>query len=149
VAQTTTAFNACDVSIWLDDSTNTLRELSGSSNSVEANFDHDIGEYVTFDSKWPNRLECGKDASFTLNIICSETANEAWDIIKDWYFAASPGARTFRFYMPDKNVGSDRFSCEARIQNFTFTGDRSEPGPIMVTATLLPDGEVTHSDVAT
>ena len=147
--QTTTAVNACDVSVWLDDSTNTLRDISGSSNNIEMNFDHEVESFVTFQSKWPARLECGKDASYTLSVIYSETANEGFDILKDWYFATSPGKRTCRVYIPDKNVGSDRFSGEFRLDSLSWSADRSSAGPIMVSATLLPDGEVTHSDVAT
>ena len=149
MARTTTAVNGCDVSVWLDDATNTLRDISGSSNNVELNFDHDVEAYVTFQSKWPGRLECGKDATWTLHVIYSETANEGFDILKNWFFASSPGKRTCRVYTPDKNVGSDRYSGEFRIDSLNWSSDRATAGPTMVTAVLLPDGEVTHSDVAT
>lgn len=149
MATTSTSFNSCDASVWLDDSGGTPRDISGSSNQLDVNLDHELGDFVVFQDKWPQRLECGKDATFTLRVVTSTTANEAWDVLKDWYFATAPGDRTFTFYMPNKNVGSDKFECQARIENLTWTIDRSEPSAILVTATLRPDGAVTHSDVAT
>ena len=149
MTQTTSAFNACDASIWLDDATGTLRDISGSSNNTEVNFDHDVEAFVTYQSKWPKRLECGKDAQFTLHVIFSEDANEGHDILKDWFFAAAPGARSLSIYLPDKNVGSDHFSCEARIKSYNFSADRGTAAPIMGVAVLLPDGAVSHSDTAT
>lgn len=149
MAQTTTAVNACDASVWLDDATGELRDISGSSNNVEINFDHDVEAFVTYQAKWPRRLECGKDASFTLHVIYTEAANEGYDILKNWFFATAPGARSLHIYIPDKNVGSDHFSCEARLDSLAFSADRSTAAPIMVTAVLLPDGEVSHTDLAT
>lgn len=149
MAQSTTAINACDASIWLDDDANTLQDISGSSNSVDINFDHDLGQYITFQSKWPNRLECGKDASFSIQAVYSTASDEAWDLLKQWYFATSPGERSLNIYLPDKNVGSDKFSCEARIENLSFTMTGGEADPIIVTATLLPSGAVAHTTAAT
>lgn len=149
MAQTTTAVNACDASVFLDDVAGDPRDIAGSSNNVELNFDHEVEAYVTYQSKWPKRLECGKDAQFTLHVIYTEAANEGFDILKDWYFAAAPGPRTLHVYIPDKNVGSDHYSCEARIKSLAFSADRATAAPIMVTAVLLPDGEVSHTDVAT
>lgn len=149
MAQTTTAVNACDVAIWLDSGTLTPTDISGSSNNVDMDFDQEIGEYRTFGSRWPVRLECGKDAAFTLNIIYSTAADEALDILKTWYFASSPGNRTLSVYIPDKNVGSDHFQGECKIASLSWTAGSDEAGPIMVTANLLPDGEVTLSTLAT
>jgi len=149
MALTTTAYNACDVSPWLEDVNGTQQEIAGSSNSVDISLDHVLGEYVSFQEQWPRRLECGKDATVTLNVIISETASEGWDVLKDWYFATSPGARLFTWYQPDKNVGSDKFEMDARLESLAWTADRGEAGPIMVTAVLRPDGELTHTDVAT
>jgi len=149
MATTSTAVNACNASLWLDDVSGTPRDISGSSNSIDVSLDHNLGEVLSFGSKWPKRLECGKDATVTIEVIYSETASEGWDVLKDWYFATAPGARTLTFYIPDKNVGSDKFETQARLESLSWTADRGEAGPIMVSATLRPDGELTHSDVAT
>jgi len=84
--------------------------------TVTLNFDHEIGQYIAFGGRWPNRLECGKDASFDLTILYSLTANEGADIIIDWFFASPPGDRTLAIYLPDKNVGSDYYSAEVKIE---------------------------------
>jgi hypothetical protein len=149
MAQTTTAISACDVGIWLDDDAGTQQDISGSSNEVDMAFEQNIGEFVTFGSRWPVRQECGKDASFTVQIVYSSAADEAFDILKTWFFSNTPGQRTLSVYIPDKNVGSDHFTCEVRIASFNFTPSRGEAGPIIVSAELLPDGEVTHTTAST
>ena len=143
MAQTSTGINGCDVAIWLDKAGGTLTDISGSSNKIDLNFDQELAMFRTFGSKWPKRLECGKDASFALDVIYSSAADEGLDILKDWFFATDPGARTLKIYVPDKNVGSDVYSCEVRIENLTFSAEAGAADPIMVSASLLPDGEVT------
>ena len=150
MALTVSAVNACDASLWLDDATGIQQDISGSSNVVDLNFDQNIADYTAFQNEWPGRMCCGKDASFTVTVIYSRTNNEAYDVIKNWYFGtASCTARSFSLYLPDKDVGSDFYTAEVLLENFTFTADRGEAGPIMVTATLLPHGTVTLSTAVT
>lgn len=147
---TSTAINACDVDLFLENASGTQVAIGGSSNSVDINFDNEIGEYMTFGHQWPGRLECGKDASFTINVVYSSAADEGFDIIKNWYHTAGkPGDRTLQIYVPDKNVGSDYWLAQVKIANYSFTADRGEAGPIMVSAELLPNGAVTHSVTGT
>jgi len=147
---TSTAINACDASLWLENSSGTQGNISGSSNSADLNFDNEIGEYLVFGQQWPGRLECGKDASFTLNILFTTAADEGFDVIKTWYHVAGkPGLRTFQIFVPDKEVGSDYWLAEVLIANYSFTADRGEAGPIMVSVELLPSGAVTHSTAGT
>lgn len=148
MAQTTTAVNACDTSVWLDNDAGTLTDISGDTNVLDCNFDNDLGAYVTFQEKWPRRLECGKDATFTLTGVYSTTADEMKDIILDWYFGTG-GDKSFAFYLPDKDVGSDYFHCEVKLENFRFTPSRAEPGAIQVTVVLRPSGAVTRSTAGT
>lgn len=149
MATTTTAVNACDAAIWLDNASATATDISGSTNSVAMNFDHQIGEYRVFQDKWPQRLECGKDASFTLNVVYDSTATTAFGLLRDWFFATTPGLRTLSVYIPDKEAGSDYYYGEMRIANLNWTADPSEPGAIAVTAELLPSGEVTLDTAGT
>ena len=149
MSATSTAFNACDASIWLDDDTGTPRDCSGSMNRVGMNFDHKLGEYEVYQDRCTYRLECGKDASFELVVVDTTLATEASEIIQTWYHATNPGVRTLTIYLPDKNVGSRKYQCEARIEHYDLTPDRGEPGPIIVSATLRPHGCVTYTTVAT
>lgn len=148
-SRTTTAINACDVGLWLDNAGGTLVDIGGSSNQVRTNLYHDIGKFNVFSNEWPGRLECGKDATVTLQIIYSSTVDEGWDVVKTWFFTNPPGARTLSIYIPDKNVGSDHFSAEMMLSALNWTSSRGEAGPILVTATLLPDGDVSHTVAAT
>lgn len=149
MAQSTTVFSACDVAIWLDDVNGTPRDISGSSNSVTLNFDHEIGQYTAFGGRWPNRLECGKDASFDIVILYSLTANEGADIIIDWFFTTIPGLRTASFYFPDKDVGSDHFQAEVLIEHWDVTGGAGSGDPVEINAHLVPSGAVTHTTAST
>lgn len=149
MSATSTAVNACDAGVWLDDDAGVPKNISGSSNQVTLDFSNEIGEYRAFGDKWPRRLECGKDARFRLRLIYSTASDEAVDILKTWFFADTPGNRTLTVYVPDKNVGSDRYQGEVKIDTWTGSLDRGDAGPIMVDLNLLPDGAVTHSVAAT
>lgn len=149
MALTTTAISSCNVSIWLDDDAGTPQDISGSSNSVSLEFTLNLGEVNAFQNQWPVRQECGKNASIDLEVLYTEAADEGFDVLKTWYFADNPGRRTVTIYMPDKNVGSDKFECEARLESLSWTAEAGSPDPIMVSASILPDGELTHTDVAT
>ena len=150
MATTTTSVNACDADIRLDNADGDPINVSGSTNSVVMNFDHQIGDFRVFQDKWPVRLACGKDAAFTLNVVYDSTAaTTAFGLLRDWFFTATPGLRTLAIYIPDKEAGSDYYYGEMHIANLNWTADPSEPGAIAVTAELLPSGEVTLDTAGT
>jgi len=145
MALTTTAISACNASIWLADVNGTQRDISGSSNSVSIELTHTIGAVNAFQNEWPARQECGKDASIDLEVIYTEAANEGWDVLKDWFFAAAPGKRRMTIYLPDKNIGSDMFDVYVRLETLSWTVESGNADPVMVSAHLLPDGELAHA----
>ncbi|MFA5714360.1 MAG: hypothetical protein WC998_01295 [Candidatus Paceibacterota bacterium] len=149
MAQTTTDITACDVSVWLDNLAGVAKDISGSSNSVDLSFSKVIGELRTFQTRWARRQECGKDCVWTLMIVYSTTTDEAWHILKNWFFSSAPNLRTCTVYAPDKNIGSDMLSGEFRLQDLKWTLSSGNADPVSVTATLVPSGEVTLSTVAT
>jgi len=149
MAVTTTDKNACSAGIWLDNAAGTPVDISGSSTSFDYTFTQELGDWQAFQNKWRQRLECGKDGAFTLNVVYSTTATEGYQIINTWFFTDNPGARTLTWYVPDKNVGSNKYQAEVRLQSMSVTLDPSDAGPIILTAELLPDGEITHSTAAT
>lgn len=146
---TTTPVNACDVEIWLDNLAGTAMNISGSANTCNITLSQNIEVLRSFGSRWPARMQCGRDAEIALTIIYSETTDEGMDILKNWYFAAVPGNRTVTIYIPDKNVGADRFQFEAVLSELSWNMEAGEAGPIAVNATLAPNGEFTHSISAT
>jgi hypothetical protein len=148
VAQTTTPVNVCDVVIQLDDSGGTLRNISGSTNRVVLDFDQELGDYRAYGSDWPKRLDAGQDATITLTVLYTTASNEGYDVLKQWFHAAQPGARTLQVDVPDSTVGSDRYSGEVRINAKRFTIDAGQGGPVMVTARLRPDGAFSWATIA-
>lgn len=149
MAQTTTHVNACDVSIWLDNGSDTLTDISGSSNGVNLSFTREIGELRTFQSKWPVRTGCGKDVEIGLKVVYSTATDEGRDLLISWFFESSPGPRSFAVYIPTKNVGADHYSGEVVLGDMSFDTDPTEAGPIAIEAALHADGEFTHSVAAT
>jgi hypothetical protein len=148
MTQTATAINACDASIWLDNASGTLKDISGSSNTINMDFDNELGALRNFGSRWNIRLECGKDATFALSAVYSTATDEAVDILKNWYFN-TPGDRTLKVYLPNKNVGSDVYSGEFRLEKLSIPAESGKAEPIMVTATLRPNGAVSLTTNAT
>lgn len=149
MALTTTAINACNAAVWLDDATGTPRDISGSTNGVTMNFEMELGALEAFGTQWRTRLDCTKDASFDFTLIYSTATNEAVDVLKNWFFAASPGGRTCSIYLPTKDIGSDMYQFEARLESWSVPATAADASPIAVSMTVRPDGAVTHSTAAT
>lgn len=141
MTQTTTAVNACDVAVWLDDDLGVPQDLSGSSNTISMEFTNQLGNVRNFGTRWQIRLECGKDATFNLTAVYSTAPNEAKDLFLNWYFN-SPGDRTLTVYIPDKNIGSDVYRCEARLATMPITVEAGNAEPITISCQLMPNGVV-------
>jgi hypothetical protein len=148
MAQTTTERTACDVLVWLDNGSDTLTDISGSATSVDISLTNNVGDFRTFGGRWTLRTVCGSDASFTINVVYTTTADEGYDILKDWWTGASyDSARSFRLQIPDNEANSEQWDAEVVLESMDFTLDSGEGGPIMVSATLLPDGDVIHGTI--
>jgi len=142
MATSTTANNACDVETTMQDATGVLRDISGSTNSMAMNWTHMIGDHRVFGDKWPQRLECGKDTAWTYNVTYDRTSHTGFQILRDWYFAATPGLRTVHVFIPNDAVGVDHYYGNFRIQSLNWTLDPADPKAIAVTAEIVPSGEV-------
>jgi hypothetical protein len=143
MAQTTTAVNSCAAVVKLDRLDGTLTNISGSAASVTPAFGLTLGEYRGYADRWPDQLDGGRTAGVTLSVLYSTATDEGWDILRRWYFATNPGARSFHWYTPDETTaGGDHFSCEMRITDLKWQVDASRGGAIAATATLVPDGAV-------
>ena len=112
-------------------------------------FPRTVGEGKALGSRWPVRRNCGKDATANLIVIYSTAADEGLDILKDWFFSAAPNSRTMKVYLPDKNVGSDVYSGEWQMESLDVPVAANEATPIVVTAVLKSDGEITLTTNAT
>jgi len=143
MAQTTSAVNSCAAVVKLDRLDGTLTDISGSAASITPAFGLTLGEYRVYADRSAHQLDGGRTAGVTLNVLYSTAADEGWDILRRWYFATNPGARTLHWYTPDETkVGGDHFSCEMRIADLKWRVDASRGGAIVATATLVPDGAV-------
>lgn len=144
MAQTTSAVNACDAVVSLDNGDGIPYDISGSSNEVSMDFNNDLGEYKTFGTRWRGRLECGSDAAIKLGIIYSQTDSEGFTILREWFFNER-GSRTLTVDIPDSNVGGDRYTMEVFLEKMSVPATADEAGPIMVSCDLKPTGTVSVS----
>lgn len=151
MAQTTTAISVCNVVISLDNAAGALTNISGSSNRVELRLSARQMSSRTYAGDWPEMLLSSKDASITLYVVYSTTANEGLDILRDWFFSTTVyhQARTLRIDVPDSTAGSDRYQGEVKLQDLTIPLDGNRAGPILATATLKPSGAsgISHSTI--
>lgn len=149
MTESTTIANACDVAIWLDNAAGTLKDISGESNKISLKMTKNTGAKRVFGSRGPRRMSCGDDWQLDLTVLYSTAADEALDILRDWAISGEDAERTCKFYVPSKNVGSDMYSAEWILDSFNLDLDAEEGGPITLTATLLIDGNISHSTIAT
>lgn len=146
---TSTAVNACDAEIWLDKEGGTATNISGSTTVVTPSFTQPAGEFRTFSSHFPKRLQCPQDASFAVQSVYSTAADEAKDLVMDWFFNHNGESRTLSLYMPAKTAGADKYSGEFKLTDVTFPATAGEAAPTMISYTLVCDGAVTWSTAST
>lgn len=150
MTQTTTAVNACDVGLWLDNASGTPIDIGGSSNECSLKLSQNIGEIPTFGTDWPRRKACGRDCKASLKVIYSTATDEALDLLKDWFFGANhKNARTLTVYIPDKNVGSDVYQGEFVLESLDVPVQAGDGKPILVSAELSVDGALINFTNAT
>lgn len=147
--QTTTAQNACDASIWLDNTSGVLTDVSGSSNTINMEFSEQVGNVRNFGTRWQILLTCGLDATFAFTAVYSTAAQEAKAILLDWFFNKPGTNKTLKVYLPDKNVGSDVYTAEVKLITMPITVQASSAEPMQISCTLRPDGAVTWVTNAT
>jgi len=150
MAETSTARNACDVAVWLDNAAGTPVDISGSSNQVDIALDFKLGEYTTFGGCCTYRLECGQDGTITLNAVYTTALAEARAELSAWAtMGCNKNARTLSVYLPDKNVASEHWYGEFRLESYNITADHNDAGPMPVTAVFKPHGCVEYTVATT
>lgn len=145
---TSTAINACNAAILMAGPTGTMYDISGSSNEFTLDMNKDLGEFKVFGDAWRYRLECGKDATLSLTAVYTRAVNEALDLLRDWFFSGS-GARFIQLNLPSNEVAADRYEGYFMLESLSIPGTSDEAAPIMVAASLRPNGAVTYSTVVT
>lgn len=150
MTQTTTAIDAQNVAVWLDNINGTPVDISGSSNQVQIAWTQKFGETYTFKSKYPIRRAAGPDVTITMQVLYSTGANEAMRTLIAWAYGVSPdAARTLAVYAPTKDVGSDKFSGEFLLSEHTIPLTAGDGTPVLVSMTLVLTGQFTQTVAST
>lgn len=146
---TTTATNACSAVVSIDNGAGVLTNVSGSGTSATMTLKTELGDYKVFGDRWRYRLACAQDTEISLDVVYTTTADEGFDILRDWWFdpTAHAVARTVRIDMPDSETGSDRYTAEMMLEQLSWDMPAGEPGPVIVTAALKPNGEMRHDEI--
>lgn len=145
---TATAYNYCDAVLKLDNASGVPKDISGQSNKVDMELSNMIGEFKPFGSKFYIRMACGKDATISVDGVCSTTADEALDLLQDWYQNAPETARTFTIDAPDSSPGGSRYTFEVLLESLSIPGTADEANPAVWSAELKPTGEFTIATIA-
>ncbi len=148
MTRTTTAIAAIDCIVKLDNAAGTPTDISGSSNSVNLSMKAGVGQFRAFGGQWPSRLVIGKDADLRLEVVYSTTADEAVDLLRDWFFGGDDSARTLQVDVPDGSVGSDRYSGEVVLESLDIPLSAEDDEVVTVTAELKPDDAFAHSVIS-
>ena len=147
MAQTTTALNACNNVIEIDDAGGTPQDVSGSTSKFDANFDKQLGEAYTFEGTDPIRLTCKRNATFNISAMYTRDGTEARALIESWY--QTGGLRTVSLY-PEGQVNGARFyQGEFHLKSFKFSGDASDANPMMMDCEIVPSGAITFDNYTT
>lgn len=149
MAQTTTAISAIDAVVKIDNAAGTLTDISGSSNKVDINLSNGVGEFRNFTSQWKGRLVVGKDADISLDVVYTTTADEALDLLRDLFFGGTDTPRSIQIDVPDSSNGSDRYTAEVVLEDLSIPLDAGADEVVMCSATLKPNGAVSHATIST
>ncbi len=146
--QTTTAVNACDVVLQIDNSSGTLTDISGSSNQCTMDFSRNVAEVFTFSGDWSIKRSCKSGVTISVQVVYSTTADEGRDLLEDWIFDSPTTSRTVRVDVPDSSVGGVRYEGEFTIESYNLPLSAEDAGVIVCSASLSNDGAFTRDAIS-
>jgi len=148
MAATTTAVNACDVVIKLDNSAGVLTDISGSSNNVKFELTNDTGSATVFGSDWKITLCCKGEVAITLEVLYTTDHLEARALLTDWWFNHKCEARTLQVFVPDASAGSDIYTVEVIQEKMSLPFSSSDAAPILISTSMKNTGAMVPTTVA-
>lgn len=148
MAQTTTAVNACNVVLSIDNASGVPVDVSGSSNQAGINMTVTTAETNTFDGQWAIKKACKTAASLSVTATYSVTETEGYNILADWIFNSPTTSRSVTIDIPDSTVGSDRYTGEFVLESLDVPLSADDAGVILAAAALSNDGAFVRSTIS-
>lgn len=142
---TSTAINACGVTILIENEFGDFIDCSGSTNEANIDFDNTLGEFKVFGDRANYRLECGLDASLDFTALYTTGMREAMDLIKTW--RANRGQRRIRVCVPRNVSGADAYEGRFYWEKINLPLKSDEGKPVMSKVSAKPNGEVNYFKV--
>jgi hypothetical protein len=149
MTQTTTAVNACDVILRIDNAAGVLQNISGSSNQCSMDISRNVAETYTFDGDWALKKSCKGAVSVSIQVVYSTTADEGRDLLEDWIFDSPTDSRTVQINVPDSSAGSVRYQGDFVIESYGVPLSAEDAGVIICSASLSNDGAFSRTTIAT
>lgn len=141
MAQSTTIINAKALYVSV-----AAQDISGSLASAALTVDMQNAQHFTADGDFAFALVGKRQWSGTLNIYYSETANEAYEEIRD---AFEGGTSTAIVISADGNdSGDEALSGNVYFTSMPYSFDSGTADAIMVAAPFIGNGTLTRADVA-
>lgn len=143
---TTSAINARDVVVYLDNDVGSLVNISGSANEISIKMGNAIGDFNVFTDKYTYRTEGVQDISVDMTVVFTKVSAEAVDMLRLW--KSQGGNRTIQINVP---VGSgtltDRYQGEVFWESLDIPLKADEAKPIMVKCSMKVSGDLPWSRV--
>lgn len=148
MAQTTLGQNACNVVLSVDNAAGTPVDISGSATEASLSFTSNSGQTFTFDGDFPITKVCKSAVSMSLNCVWSLSDAEGSNLLEDWKINSPTESRTVTVDIPDGDGGSIRYAGEWALTDLNIPLSASEAAVIVIAASLLNDGTITRSNIA-
>lgn len=138
-----------DAIVKVDNSGGTPVDISGNTNTISITGTRTNSEYYNFASDDAKVIEGGKSQTISLQIIVSDTQDEGYDLLADWWETSGGGERTVTIQYPDATAGSYQLVAEAVLTSFNY-GDfeAGSAEPMMIEATMMCSGGITRTVIA-
>lgn len=133
--------------IYVDNAGGTPTEISATTTLFRLRGDRAIGTWTPVNGDWNNATEGGRNGQIDVTVAFDRDSASGYSLLRDWFFAG--GARTVELYKPDTGVGSQKYSCEARIGTMDplIASEGGNAELLTVNVTLTVDGPVTETVV--
>jgi len=148
VSASTTIASGKDARILLENASNVMVDISGSSNEYKIDLTDGLGKYFVFADDFQRVVPGGKSASITLTALYSPTGGEGFDLLTEWEDADD---REVRYLIIDVKgaAGHRRWEGYVAVEKLSTGAKAGNGHPPTAAATLTSHGEFSWNTITT
>lgn len=136
---TSSQANGNNMTLYMEDESGNLIDISGSTNRYDMGREYKIGEFYVFGQKDIRRIQGKRDSTVAFSAVFTTAYGEAKNMLKRWDQQGG-GRRRFVGYLPTQQPGADKFSGYFLPKTLKINAEAEDPKPSMVDMELVPDG---------